>query len=68
MNIDKDNVEGMYIAIIWIACLVFALNVVAIYLAPKDVQVSSDDKVMKLSYIIIIPFQPFTLTIECVLV
>jgi hypothetical protein len=55
-------------AIIWIAFLVFALNVVAIYSAPKDVRVSCDVKVLKLSYIIIVPFQPFTLIIECVLV
>jgi hypothetical protein len=46
MNIDKDNVEGLYIAIIRIAFLVFALNVVAIYSAPKDVKVSCDDKVV----------------------
>jgi hypothetical protein len=57
MNIDKDNIEGLYIAIIWIAFLVFALNVATIYLAPKDIKVSCDDKVMKLSYIIIVPFQ-----------
>jgi hypothetical protein len=42
------------------------LNVVAIYLAPKDLKVLCDDKVVKLSYIIIVPFQPFTLIIECV--
>jgi hypothetical protein len=68
MNIDKDNVEGLYIVIIWIAFFIFALNVVAIYLAPKDVKVSCDYKVVKLSYIIIVPFQPFTLIIECVFV
>jgi hypothetical protein len=44
------------------------LNVVAIYLAPKDVNVPCDDKVVKFSYIIIVPFQPFTLIIECVFV
>ncbi len=68
MNIDKDNVEGLYIVIIWITFLVFALNVAAIYLAPKYVKVSCDDKVVKLSYIIIVLVQPFTLIIECVLV
>jgi hypothetical protein len=68
MNIDKDNVEGLYIAIIWIAFLVFALNVATIYWAPKDVKVSCDDKVVKLSYIIIVPFQPFTLIIKCVFI
>ncbi len=57
MNIDKDNVEGLYIAIIWIAFLVFALNVATIYLAPKYIKVSCDDKVIKLSYIIIVTFQ-----------
>jgi hypothetical protein len=30
MNINNDNVESMYIAIIWISFLIFALNVVAI--------------------------------------
>ncbi len=68
MNIDKDIVEGLYIAIIWIAFLVFALNVDAIYSDLKDVKVSCDDKVVKLTYIIIVPFWPFTLIIECVLV
>jgi hypothetical protein len=68
MNIDKDNVGGLYIAIIWITLLIFALNVVAIYLAPKDLKVLCDDKVVKLSYIIIVPFQPFTLIIECAFV
>ncbi len=68
MNIDKDNVEGLYIAIIWITFLVFAFNVDAIYSTPKDVKVSCDDNVVKLSYIIIVPFQQFTLIIECVFV
>ncbi len=68
MNIDKDNVEGMFTTIIWIAFLVFALNVAAIYLVPKDVKVLCDDKVVKLSYIIIVPFWPFTWIIECVFV
>jgi hypothetical protein len=40
------------------------LSVATRYLAPKDVKV----KVVKLPYIIIVPFQPFTLIIECVLV
>jgi hypothetical protein len=64
MNIDKDNVEGMYIVIIRIAFLVFALNVATIYSAFQDIKVSCDDKVVKLSYIIIVSFQPFTLIIE----
>jgi hypothetical protein len=51
-----------------IAFLVFALSVVAIYSTPKNVKVSRDDKVLKLSYIIIVPFRPFTLIIECVIV
>jgi hypothetical protein len=69
MNIDKDNIEGLYIVIIQIAFLVFALNVVAIYPTPKDVKVSCDDKVVtKLSHMIIVPFRPFKLIIEYVLV
>jgi hypothetical protein len=42
----------MYIVIIWITFHVFTLNVVIIYLIPKDVKVSCDDKVVKLSYIL----------------
>ncbi len=38
------------------------------YLVPKNVKVLFDDKVVKLSYVIILPFQPFTLIVECVLV
>jgi hypothetical protein len=53
---------------LWIAFLVFALNVVAINSVLNDVKVSCDDKVVKLSYVIILPFRPFTLIIECVLV
>jgi hypothetical protein len=91
MNINKDNVEGLYIVIIWIAFLVFALNKDNVvtnkkkkkkkksftqlfpkynfsYLVPKNVKVLFDDKVVKLSYVIILPFQPFTLIVECVLV
>jgi hypothetical protein len=56
------------ITIIWIVFLVFALNVVTIYLALKDVKVSCYYKVVKLSYIIIIPFGPFTLIVKCVIV
>ncbi len=67
MNTDKDNVEGLYIVIIWITILVFALNVATIYSALKDVKVLCDDKFVKLSYIIIVPFRPFTLIVECVL-
>jgi hypothetical protein len=55
MDIDKDNVEGLYIVIIWIIFIVFALNVATIYLVPKDVKLSFDDKVVKLSYLIIVP-------------
>ncbi len=31
---------------------------------PKDVNVSCDDNVVKLSYIIIVPFHSFTLIVE----
>jgi len=44
------------------------LNVATIYSTPKNVKVSCDDKVAKLSYIIIVPFQPSALIIECVIV
>ncbi len=67
MNISKDNVEGLYIVIIWISILVFASNVAIIYSTFEDVKVLCDDKLMKLSYIIIVSFRPFTLIVECVL-
>ncbi len=35
LNIDKDNVQGLFIVIIQIVFLVFALNVVVIYSALK---------------------------------
>jgi hypothetical protein len=54
MNIDKYNVEDLYIAIIRITFLVFALNVAIIYLAFKDVKILCDDKIVKLSYIIVV--------------
>ncbi len=50
------------------AFLVFTLNVVAIYSTPKYANVSCDDNVMKLSYIIIVTLHPFTLIVECVVV
>ncbi len=50
------------------AFLVFTLNVVAIYSTPKYVNVSCDDNVVKLSYIIIVTSHPFKFIIECVVV
>jgi hypothetical protein len=47
---------------------IFALNVVTIYLALKDVNVWCDDKVVKLSNIVIVSFCPFTLIVECIVV
>jgi hypothetical protein len=44
------------------------IDVVIIYSTLKDVKVSCDDKVMKLSYIIIVQFWSFTLIVECVIV
>ncbi len=61
---QRNNVEGLYIAIIWRVFFVFALNVVAIYSTPKDVKFLCDDKVVKLSYLMIVSFQPFTLIVE----
>jgi hypothetical protein len=59
----------VYISILYeLPFLVFALNVATIHSTPKDVKVSCDDKVVKLSYIIIVSFQQFTLIFECVLV
>jgi len=61
----RNNVESLYIVIILIVLfLVFALNVVAIYSTPKHVKFLCDDKVVKLSYIIIVSLRPFTLIVE----
>jgi hypothetical protein len=49
-----NNVESLDMATTWINFLVFALNVVVIYLFPKVVNVSCDNNVMKLAYIIIV--------------
>jgi K+-transporting ATPase A subunit len=55
MNVDNNNVEGLYMVIICIIFLVFILSVV-INSTPKIVDVSCDDNVMNLSYIINFPF------------
>lgn len=43
-----DNVKNIHIDFTWII-LVFILNVVVIYLAPKKIHVSCDDYVVELS-------------------
>jgi hypothetical protein len=43
-----DNVKNMHIDLTWII-LVFTLNVVVIYLVPKEIHVSCDDNVVELS-------------------
>jgi hypothetical protein len=48
----------------WINFLVFASNVVVIYLFPKVVNVSCDNNVMKLAYIIIVQNFPKTFNIK----
>jgi hypothetical protein len=47
-NIKMDNVKNMHTDHTWIV-LVFTLNVVVIYLAPKEIHVSCDDNVVELS-------------------
>jgi len=49
-----NNVESLDMAITWIFFLVFASNVVVIYLFAKVVNVSCNNNVMKLAYIIIV--------------
>lgn len=43
-----DNVKNMHIDFTWIV-FVFTLNVVVIYLVPKEIHVSSNDNVVELS-------------------
>jgi hypothetical protein len=43
-----DNVKNMHIDLTWII-FAFILNVVVIYLAPKEIHVLCDDNVVELS-------------------
>ncbi len=65
MNVENNNVEGLYMAITCVVFPVFVLNVVVINSAPKMVNFSCDDNVMNLSYITIVPFHAYTLMLEC---
>jgi hypothetical protein len=38
------------------------------YSTPKEINVSCDDKLVKLSCLIFVPFHLFTLNIECIVV
>lgn len=49
-----NNVESLDMATTWINFLVYASNVIVIYLFPEVVNVSCDNNVMKLAYIIIV--------------
>jgi hypothetical protein len=64
MNVENNNVEGLYMAITCIAFHVFVLNVVVINSVPNIVYFSCDDNVMNLSYITIVPFCACTLLLE----
>jgi hypothetical protein len=55
-----NNVESLDMATTWIKFIVFASNVVVIYLFLKMVNVSCDNNVMKLPYIIIVQNLPKT--------
>jgi hypothetical protein len=50
----KIVVEGLYMVITCIFFLVFALNVFVIYSTSKIINVSCNDNIMNLSYIIIV--------------
>jgi hypothetical protein len=65
MNVENNNVEGLYMAITCIAFHVFVLNVVVINSVPNIVYFSCDDNVMNLSYITIVPFRAYTIMLEC---
>jgi len=60
MNLDNNNVEGLYMVIICIDFLIFVLNIAIINSTPKMVNVSCDDNVVNLSYIIIVKFRAYT--------
>jgi len=49
-----NNIESLNMATTWINFLVFASNVVVIYLFPKVLNVSCDNNVMNLAYIVIV--------------
>ncbi len=65
MNVENNNVEGLYMVITCITFLVFVLNVVVINSTPKMLNVSCDDNVVNFSYYIIVPFHAYTLMFEC---
>jgi hypothetical protein len=64
MNVDNDSVEGLYMVIICIAFLIFVLNIAIKNSTPKMVNVSCDDNVVNLSYIIIVKFCAYTFIFE----
>ncbi len=43
MNVDNNNIEGLYMVTICIAFLIFVLNIAIINSTPKMVNVSCDD-------------------------
>jgi hypothetical protein len=56
MNVETNNVEGLYMAITCIVFFVFVLKVVVINYSFKIINVSCDDNGVNLSYIIIVAF------------
>jgi hypothetical protein len=46
VNVENNKVEGLYMAIKYIAFFIFVLNVAIINSAPKMVNVSCDDNVV----------------------
>ncbi len=65
VNVENNNMEGLYMVITCITSLVFVLNVVVINSTLKMLNVSCDDNVANLSYIIIVPFCAYTFMLEC---
>ncbi len=65
MNIENDIVEGLYMAFTCIGFFfVFVLNVIVINSIFKLLNVSCDDNVVNLSYIIIVSFHTYTFMLE----
>jgi uncharacterized membrane protein YdjX (TVP38/TMEM64 family) len=64
MNVENNIVEGLYMAITCIVFFVFVLNFIVINSIFKLINVSCDEYVVNLLYIIIVPFCAYTFMFE----
>jgi hypothetical protein len=65
MNVETNNVEGLYMAITCIIFKIFLLKVVVIISAIKIINVLCDDNVMNLTYVSIVPLCAYTPMVKC---